>query len=27
LVGEDNYKICYHPAEKFKEYLDLFIEN
>ncbi len=27
LVGEDNYKVCYHPAEKFKEYLDLFLEN
>lgn len=27
LVGEDNYKVCYYPAEKFKEYLDLLIEN
>jgi hypothetical protein len=27
LVCEDNYKICYHPSDKFREYLDLFLEN
>ena len=27
LVCEDNYKVCYHPADKFREYLDLFLEN
>ena len=27
LVCEDNYKVCYHPADKFREFLDLFLEN
>ena len=27
LVCEDNYKVCYYPKDKFREYLDLFIEN
>ena len=27
LVCEDNYKVCYHPAEKFREYLELFLET
>lgn len=27
LVCEDNYKVCYYPEEKFKEYLDLFLEK
>ena len=27
LVCEDNYKVCYYPEEKLKEYLDLFLEK
>jgi hypothetical protein len=27
LVCEDNYKVCYEPKDKFKEYLDLFLEK
>jgi len=27
LVCEDNYKVCYEPMEKLKEYLDLFLEK
>lgn len=27
LVCEDNYKVCYYPKDKFREYLDLFLEN
>ena len=27
LVCEDNYKVCYYPEEKFREYLDLFLEK
>ena len=27
LVCEDNYKVCYYPEDKFREYLDLFLEN
>ena len=27
LVCEDNYKVCYDPKDKLKEYLDLFLEN
>ena len=27
MVCEDNYKMCYHPAEKFREYLELFLET
>ena len=25
LVCEDNYKVCYHPADKLKGYLELFL--
>jgi len=27
LVCEDNYKVCYYPKDKFREYLELFLEN
>jgi len=27
LVCEDNYKVCYYPKDKFREYLELLIEN
>lgn len=27
LVCEDNYKVCYYPEEKFREYLDLLLEK
>ena len=27
LVCEDNYKVCYYPKDKFRGYLDLFLEN
>jgi len=27
MVCEDNYKVCYDPKDKLKEYLDLFLEN
>ena len=27
LVCEDNYKVCYYPEEKLREYLDLFLEK
>ena len=27
LVCEDNYKVCYYPEEKLREYLNLFLEN
>jgi len=27
LVCEDNYKVCYYPKEKFREYLNLFLEK
>jgi len=27
LVCEDNYKVCYYPEEKFRDYLDLFLEK
>lgn len=27
LVCEDNYKVCYYPKDKFREYLDLFLEK
>ena len=26
MVCEDNYKICYHPDEKFSEYLELLVK-
>ena len=26
LVCEDNYKVCYYPKDKFREYLDFFLE-
>lgn len=26
LVCEDNYKVCYHPKEKLREYLELLID-
>jgi len=25
LVCEDNYKVCYEPKDKFREFLDLFL--
>src|SRR5690554_4086230 len=25
MVCEDNYKVCYYPEEKFREYLELLI--
>jgi hypothetical protein len=27
LMCEDNYKVCYYPKEKLREYLELFLEN
>lgn len=27
LVCEDNYKVCYHPEEKLREYLNLFLDK
>ncbi len=27
MVCEDNYKVCYYPEEKFREYLDLLLEK
>jgi hypothetical protein len=27
LVCEDNYKVCYYPEEKLREYLNLFLEK
>ena len=27
LVCEDNYKVCYHPEEKLREYLELFLDK
>ncbi|MDD3123601.1 MAG: hypothetical protein PHC62_08845 [Candidatus Izemoplasmatales bacterium] len=27
LVCENNYKVCYYPKDKFRGYLDLFLEN
>ena len=27
MVCEDNYKVCYDPKDKLKEYLDLFLKN
>ena len=27
LVCEDNYKVCYYPEEKLREYLSLFLEK
>jgi hypothetical protein len=27
LVCEDNYKVCYYPKEKLREYLELFLDK
>ena len=27
MVCENNYKVCYYPEEKFREYLDLLLEE
>ena len=27
MVCEDNYKVCYYPEEKCREYLDLLLEK